>query len=115
MHAWITPHKYSYNNIEKQKEINTMAIYMKELTEKEREELSSEDLEKINGGYIYNGPHTCGQYEVIDDKTGDVLERFWLSADAIHYAKRTGNSTDYISWPELVSLRDTYQNYNQGH
>jgi hypothetical protein len=71
------------------------------------EEMEMANLEKVSGGYIVENFKT-GIYEIIDDKTGDVLRfikgmKIW---DVKDIATRVYNVTDeYITRQQLASLR----------
>ena len=72
-------------------------------------EIKADDLENVNGGYIFEKTYrgNITGYEVIDDKTGDVVKTFdsydvW-SAEC--WAKRNGYSVERISWEDLRLLR----------
>ena len=70
-------------------------------------EMEMANLEKVSGGYIVENFKT-GIYEIIDDKTGDVLRfikgmKIW---DVKDIATRVYNVTDeYINRQQLASLR----------
>ena len=68
--------------------------------------LENEELKEVNGGYIYN---VAGDwYEIIDDKTGDVIERGLPNRDqAKARAKELGQSDMGLNWWQLDSLRKT--------
>lgn len=72
--------------------------------------LTGEELKNVGGGYLY--PYGEGvwydrslNWEVIDDKTGEVIERFFLGADARAYAEEHGYSTELIDEYDLADLR----------
>ena len=72
-------------------------------------ELNIDNINNVSGGYIFRRTYrenTTG-FEVIDDKTGNVVEYFarydlW-SAEAC--ARKNGLSTEFISWDDLEKLR----------
>lgn len=72
-------------------------------------ELRHADLETISGGYIFETMYKAevNGYEVIDDKTGDVVKRFrdYERWEARKYAREHGYSDKLISWDELRLLR----------
>ena len=80
-------------------ETNTMEMNL--------EEMEMANLEKVSGGYIVENYKT-GIYEIIDDKTGDVLRfikdmKIW---DVKDIATRVYNVSDeYINRDQLASLR----------
>ena len=86
-----------------------MAILKKALTEEEvkklREEnkLSADELDEVNGGYIYLNDKF--NYEVIDDKTGDILAEHYYWGDAVRDCKKRGLSDIQIDDNFLNNLR----------
>ena len=77
------------------------------LASKEGFELPDEVIETVSAGYIFkNG---SGQYEVIDDTTGDVKKTFsdwekaWVSASGL------GARAEWIDARSLWELRRKYQ------
>lgn len=86
-----------------------MMTYTLNNEKKSLTELNFEDLDAVSGGYIFETMYKAevNGYEVIDDKTGDVVERFrdcehW---EARKYAREHGYSDKLISWDELRLLR----------
>ncbi len=75
-------------------------------------ELSLDDLDGASGGYIYsNGDDPEYPYELIDDKTGDVLAYFARKQDAIESARLDNISTREITWEQLKTLRELNGTY----
>ncbi len=75
-------------------------------------ELSLDDLDGASGGYIYsNGDDPDYPYELIDDRTGDVLAYFTRKQDAIDSAKFNGISAKSITWDQLKNLRELNGTY----
>lgn len=82
-----------------------MAIFEKKLDD--------EKMKDVNGGYIY--PQYIGhsvmndeqyyRYEVIDDKTGNVITFFEEMYQAKDYAEAHGQSVRVLEWKELEQLR----------
>lgn len=72
-------------------------------------EMDLEELENVSGGYIYKATFNGGfvRYEVIDDKTGEVVEHFGRTElwDAEKCAREHGLSTEIISWDDVLKLR----------
>ena len=68
-------------------------------------ELDFEEMGKIAGGFIFLTTDYC---EVIDDRTGEVINRFPAAdvAGAKHWAWEHGISTDGITWSDLNGLRN---------
>ena len=69
-------------------------------------QLSEEDMEKVNGGYLYTARDTNGT-EVIDDKDGHVIAKFVTHQEAVEYAQEHGIDTTDLYWSELEKLRKT--------
>lgn len=74
------------------------------------DKLSDKDLDEVAGGYLLLR-ETSGMHhdEVIDDKTGDVLEKgLWMGYDECNArADAWGVSHRHITWEELFRLRET--------
>ena len=70
----------------------------------DRGQLSEEDLEKVNGGFLYTARDTNGT-EVIDDRDGHVITKFATHAEAVAYAQEHGIDTTDLYWCELNNLR----------
>ena len=77
-------------------------------------ELSLNEMEQAGGGYIFvvfeGSPYFAPEikmyrYEVIDDKTGNVLAFFDKPMPAEYYAACNGLSTSEIDWDTLEKLR----------
>ncbi|MCR5403882.1 MAG: hypothetical protein K6E91_08725 [Butyrivibrio sp.] len=72
----------------------------------EARELSLDELAGATGGYVYfNGDDPNYPYELIDDRTGNVIAAFQSKQDAIDSANLNGFSTKALSWDELNNLR----------
>ena len=72
------------------------------------EKLNNEDLEKINGGYLYaSGSENGYRLYVIDDKTGETIAEYYYFEieEAEDMARNTNNSDKWISWEEVCALR----------
>ncbi len=69
-------------------------------------ELPDEVLDAVAGGYIYYSQY--GTYNIIDDKTGAVLEILGSYADFSVYrrAEQLGQSSASISSDDLQKLRE---------
>ncbi len=75
-------------------------------------ELSLDDLDGASGGYIYsNGDDPEYPYELIDDRTGDVIAYFARKQDAIDSARDGKISTKEITWEQLKTLRELNGTY----
>ena len=70
----------------------------------DKSQLSEEDLEKVNGGFLYTARDTNGT-EVIDDRDGHVIAKFVSHADAVAYAQEHGIDTTDLYWCELERIR----------
>ena len=73
--------------------------------------INDEALENVNGGLIFNAKNISGSdpknpFEVLDDKTGDVLARAANYDAAVQMAKNIGRSTEYTEdWDRIQNLR----------
>lgn len=92
-----------------------MALYKTKLTEedvkklKEDRKLTGEDLDNVNGGYLYQGGSEDGYHiHVIDDQTGEEVGWYYHFEieDAEDWARNTNNSIKWISDEELNALRE---------
>ena len=87
-----------------------MAIFKKNLNEEktkkyiEENKLNAEDLKAANGGYVL---WICwGDWEVINDKNGEVMERVdGFYEDAAARAKALGQSPEEVEWSKVEALR----------
>ena len=75
-------------------------------------ELRNDALGAVSGGYIFFAGDGCGgcQWEVIDDSTGEVLERYIHRYEAIEAAERQNQLTYEIGWERLDALRREARN-----
>ena len=90
-----------------------MALFEKIMSEEEAKELESsgveklehKDLKEVNGGFVYaNANKKC--FEVIDDKTGEVLASGYPDTlTAQRAAAKMGQSIKSISSDYLEKLR----------
>ena len=71
------------------------------------QDLEDGELDQVSGGYIHDHNNKEGDWEVIDDSTGEVLARQLLRSQAERKAAERGLSTKRLSWEELVQLRET--------
>ncbi len=76
--------------------------------------MNDSDLGNVTGGLIFNASNISGSdplrpWEVIDNKNGNVLDRFATRAEAEARARQFG-SNEYnvmeVTWDGLVSLRN---------
>ena len=83
-----------------------MAIFKKTLTEDEIKALSEDDLKEISGGYTFYADQEQHGFEVIDDKTGNVVQGGFLSIyRAQQRAEELGLSTLQLNRDQLYALR----------
>ena len=77
--------------------------------------LNSEEIEKVNGGYIYNvsgDPDYNFTYQVINDYDGSYISAgstYWTRVGAIEVAKEVGVSTKEISKYDLFYLKNFHK------
>jgi len=74
----------------------------------ELKELSDEELEKVDGGYLFRN-HDKLVWEIINDQTGDVIDSCWFLADAENIAGLHRQSTKIIEWDTLKEIREKAQ------
>ncbi len=76
--------------------------------------LNEKELENVSGGFIFNASNISGSdpnkpWEVIDNKNGNVLDRFATKDEAIAKAQSYG-SNPYngmeTDWNSVVTLRN---------
>ena len=70
----------------------------------DKSKLSEEELKEVSGGYIFE---INGGYEVIDDKTGDVIVGNLTYGQAVRYCLNSDIGTREINWGQLSRLRET--------
>ena len=70
----------------------------------DKSKLTEEELKDAAGGYIFQ---PGSGYEVIDDKTGDVIKGGLTYAQAVSYCNDIGVDTRQLSWNQLEQLRET--------
>ena len=93
---------FVYNNVKK-KEM-TIMIYKKELKE--------DELENVDGGYLFHD-YSSGKWQVINDRTGSVVENEFINKDAAaKWAEDHGYSSEEISWSRLDTLRKDFDEQN---
>ena len=73
-------------------------------------ELSEEELKQAAGGYIFDNENLEYEWEVIDDKTGNVIRRGMARWEAEDFASSHGLSTKRLSWNELCFGVNTNSN-----
>ena len=62
-------------------------------------ELNLEELGEVAGGLIVD-PGVKYDYRIVDDTTGEVLDRWWKRSDAERYAADHGVSREIITLEE---------------
>ena len=67
--------------------------------------LNEEELKDASGGYIYNHMGDTYGWEVIDDNTGEVIDRNFHRSAAEEYCRAHGINPARITWEELEKLR----------
>ena len=72
----------------------------------DRSTLSEEDMKEVNGGYIYLRPDD-GRWEVIDDKTGEVVMSCITYDGAKYECEIRGLSKYRLEKSEYNKLRTT--------
>lgn len=76
--------------------------------------VSDEDLKEVSGGLIFNASRISGSdpynpFEVLDDRTGDVLARASTYDQAFQYACSMGKSVEYTEdWNRVLYLRNNH-------
>ncbi len=86
----------------------------KELKDNELEkDLKEEELEKVDGGYVFHDRYGSGKWQVIDDIHGGIRDYEYSSKQAAQAAaENKGLSTDEISWDDLDKLRKEFDKKN---
>ena len=64
--------------------------------------LNPEELDKVSGGYLFDADEG---WEVIDDRTGDVIAGGLSEDEAVNLCFKLGIDYDEIDWDELNDLR----------
>ena len=76
--------------------------------------MNDSDLENVSGGLIFNASNISGAdptrpWEVLDNKNGNVLQRFTNQTDAENWVRNTyGNNalnTAKVDWNYVQALR----------
>jgi hypothetical protein len=82
------------------------------MADKSFKKIDESDLEKVNGGYIFDTNQICEcanpdiRFEVIDSK-GNVIDRLRSEVDAKMLARYHGEKFTSLSWEQLQRLRET--------
>ena len=82
------------------------------------EKISGEKAGGVAGGAIFDAGRYAGdqnhKWEVIDDKTGEVLGRFGSKKQALSEAKEKGSSTErYYKMSTVEKKRDAWKQHNK--
>lgn len=86
-----------------------MAVFKRPFTEEELKALSEEDMKEVSGGYTFYADQEQHGFEVIDDKTGNVVQGGFTSIfKAQKRAEELGLSTLQLSRDQLYALRKAY-------
>lgn len=84
------------------------------MKEMDKNKLTDEEMDKVGGGLIFNAKNIIGSdpnnpFEVLDDRTGDVLARASTYDQAVKYAVDIGRSWEYTEdWNRVVWLRNNH-------
>lgn len=84
------------------------------MSELEKNRLRDDELDETSGGLIFNasaiiGSDPANPFEVLDDRTGDVLARANTYDLAVQYAKAMGKSYEYTEdWNRVLYLRNNH-------
>lgn len=80
----------------------------------EKNRLADDEMDNVGGGLIFNasniiGSDPCNPFEVLDDRTGDVLARANTYDQAYQYARAMGKSPEYTEdWGRVQWLRNNH-------
>lgn len=82
----------------------------KELKENEIEkEIKEDELENVDGGYVFYDRYGSRKWQIIDDVTGNVEWDGPLTKEyAQEWAEKWGLSTEEITWDQLDKIRKEY-------
>jgi hypothetical protein len=76
--------------------------------------LTDEEMKEVSGGLIFNASRISGSdpnnpFEVLDDRTGEVLARAATYDQATWYAANMGRSIEYTEdWNRVLYLRNNH-------
>ena len=86
-----------------------MAKDNEQLGKQEWKKLDDDTLNKISGGAIHLQNDGSGKYEILNDRTGEIIDRDWIYNDYIEdYCRRKGVSTRIINDDEYNTLRNIW-------
>ena len=79
----------------------------------EIKKLSEDDLENVSGGIVFDAHDIVGGdedfdhvWQVLDDKTGRVLQRCSTRDDARQWARDNNQNRMEITWDQVCQLRN---------
>ena len=84
------------------------------MIDNEKNMISEAELDGVSGGLIFNAKSIIGSdpnnpFEVLDDRTGDVLARANTYDLAVQYAVNMGKSYEYTEdWNRVQWLRNNH-------
>ena len=75
-----------------------------------KRKLNMDELEQVNGGYVYKADDVPGlPWEILDDATGETIQRFTSYEEAVKAAKLEGVSEKELNKKEVDKLRSNPQ------
>ena len=89
------------------------------MIDNEKNMISEAELDGVSGGLIFNARNIIGSdpnnpFEVLDDRTGDVLARANTYDLAVQYAVNMGKSYEYTEdWQEITERYNTGLTFEQ--
>ena len=72
-------------------------------------ELTMENMNLVNGGYVFQFPGDDSCTAVIDDYSGEVLARFDNARDAYEYCNKHHLWHRMLTWEQLTYLRTYHE------
>lgn len=81
----------------------------------EMENIEDTELDSVNGGYVFDHlDYATGdtEYQVIDDKTGEVLARYTRLREAQKDCRERGISDEGAVWATIDRIRTEYKEAN---
>ena len=69
-------------------------------------EITDEEMEQVNGGYLFRPSGNPRKWEIISDVNGRVMDTVTCGQDdAVARAKQLGQSDRELTWTQLTNLR----------